>query len=118
MSSDLWGRRDPLENIPDEAPVTGPCTCDHGWRQVKPRYAEHVVAAVDDSQRAAAYAAVLNSYYPCQRCRPTQFYRWAEGHWEQGHDLTSCATCIDILGGKRAVRNLSRTLHPEENPKR
>lgn len=109
MAPDLWGQR--TERDPLEEPPPAACGCDHGWRQVKPAYAEHMVADItDEAERRHRYAAALNTWYPCRNCRPVQFYRWAEGHWLVDHDVSSCEACIEIMGGKRAVRKLEAAI--------
>jgi hypothetical protein len=82
-----------------------------GWRFVTPEYAEHMVAEItSEAERAQRRASALNSVFPCRGCRPVQFLRWAEQHWDREHDLSSCAQCIEALGGKRALRRLEKTM--------
>lgn len=81
----------------------GPCVkCDHGWVTVGSGYVEdharlpdHVLVSGEDRDRIlrARRAALAESVYPCRRCRPTQFFRWANGCGTPGHDVEGCKQC-------------------------
>lgn len=115
----------PTDNDP-LAEDEGPCTrCDGGWVQVQPAYAVHqypdlsaeqldglppeAVELLVGSIDLMRYAA-LNSVYPCRRCRPAMFFRWAGGHFKFGHDIATCPECIEVLGGRRAARRVAAHL--------
>lgn len=122
----------PTENDP-LAEETGPCTtCERGWVTVKPGYALHLypdptmeqLADLDEEQQAKLWAtteehrrAAANSVYPCRRCRPAMFYRWAGGHFRPGHDPLACDECTELMGGKRAAQRAARAL-PVTTPRR
>lgn len=109
----------PTDNDP-LAEEEGPCVrCEGGWVQVRPEYAVHrfpdptmeQLAGADDATRAAMWrtvecsrAAARNSVYPCRRCRPEAFYRWAGGHLDAGHDVLACSECIELMTPRRASR--------------
>lgn len=91
-------RRDPLEDGPPDH------DCDHGWVHVHPEYAERTARTLVPEgvePPAAMVAALADSWYPCKWCQPTQFFRWAQGHWHPEHDITACAECIAVHGGRR-----------------
>lgn len=102
---------DPLDDRP-----RGPCPdCEGvGWRRVLPEYAarmfpmpeatlEHPVdqatlemlQALVQERREAAEA----TSYPCRTCRPSQFYRWAGGHYSPDHP-DWCPQCLALRRGK------------------
>lgn len=101
-----------------------PCTrCDQGMVQVRPAYAEHLypdptaeqVAGLTAEQLAGVWARIEErraaarwSFYPCRTCRPTQFYRWVGGHMDSGHNPTTCAECVELMGGARAAARAAR----------
>lgn len=110
--------RDPLEldedeGPPPERPEPGGCPygCADGWVQVKPKYAEHMAdqkhADRDTPAWRSAYAAHLNSSYPCRTHRPVQFFRWAGGHYANDHDPSSCVECAEAHGGQRRARKVA-----------
>lgn len=115
------------------AEETGPCTtCDGGWVQVQAAYALHLYPDPTMEQLAeltteqtevlwasitSARAAAARSYYPCRRCRPAMFYRWAGGHFRPNHDVTACDECVELMGGRRAAARAARAL-PVHTPRR
>lgn len=97
-------------------PVQDEHSCEGGWVQVQPKYAEHLAAQVAPEGTPGyrlALAALLNSVYPCQVCRPAQFYRWAKGHWRPDHDMADCPDCAGIYGGKHAARRAEARHAPD-----
>lgn len=116
---------DPLE---DEQ--RGPCDCDAGWRTVQPSYADHLYPAptLDEmaglteadqfvllQQIETKRAGAARSVYPCRRCNPTAFYRWAAGHWSADHDPGGCADCMTAQG-RQPRRARSRPVPNSESP--
>jgi hypothetical protein len=107
---------------PDDDPLTepdGPCTCDRGMIHVSADYAarqypdwtDEQLAHLSPEQRADATLrlterrhAATNSVYPCRRCRPEQFYRWADGHMKPGHDPARCGICNDPPSPHRTAK--------------
>lgn len=79
-------------------PPLPPHECVGGWREVTDVYAEHLAAG-----DPAKVAALRNSVYPCKQCKPTQFFRWVQGHYQPGHEPEACDACKDALAikGKR-----------------
>lgn len=39
------------------------------------------------------FRALLNSVYPCPRCRPAQFQKWRNGCYRPGHVARRCKVC-------------------------
>lgn len=116
----------------------GPCTkCDGGYVTVQPAYAVHlfpdptaeqVVGMSTEAHQAlldeieTRRAAARNSVYPCRRCNPPLFFRWAGGHLALGHDVLTCSECIELMGGRRAAARVARHLpdgpRPVHTPRR
>lgn len=99
------------------------CGCDHGWRQVDPRYAlthvpqdletmaadlqARVDAAKDLGVADHGLDADLREYaelrrlrltwaeavFPCPRCRKVQFRRWRAGCYRANHHRSTCKIC-------------------------
>lgn len=123
---------DPLE---DAEPAM--CSCESGWIVVPPSYAEHMHPLPQQPEVGAtaeamilyqhqtervlmSRASAMNSVYPCKRCRPAKFERWAGGHLDSGHDLHHCEVCKDAAGTtKRERRSRPRQVEPgyEERPR-
>jgi len=59
---------------------------------------EATTATIDRWQR---FRALLNSVYPCPRCRPSQFARWRAGCFQPGHVARRCKVCAAALEGAR-----------------
>lgn len=102
-----------------------PCDCDHGWRYVSRRYADHIaegMALGEGVSLGSVVAGLLNSVYPCRPCRPGPFYRWSGGHFADDHDVASCADCIAAHGGSRPARRHAKVAgthtHGDEPPPR
>src|SRR5690606_5208726 len=91
--------------------------CDDGWRSVDARWVEAQApmpdppgddatdAQLDEWQRAVDYAhtrrkSLANTVYPCDRCRPELFARWAAGHLDPDHNSSSCSECRDVRRGR------------------
>ena len=55
---------------------------------------EATTATIDRWQR---FRALLNSVYPCPRCRPSQFARWRNGCYQPGHVARRCKVCAAAL---------------------
>lgn len=125
----------PTENDP-LAEDEGPCTkCVGGYVEVKPAYALHQypdptmdqLAALDHDPAAVAALwaqvetsrqAALNSVYPCRRCNPALFFRWAGGHLVLNHDMVNCQECVEAMGGKRAAARAARAFPDTPTPRR
>lgn len=94
--------------------------CDHGWKQVKPPYAEHIALTKGEPDSEAyrlAYASLIQSYYPCSICRPNQFFRWVKGHYSKDHDTGTCPDCVALRKG-RAAGDEARRLQAPDLPER
>lgn len=81
--------------------------CDGGWQWVKRQYAEHVAASMHvegTTPPEAIVAGLLNSVYPCRICKPSEFFRWAKGHFAREHDIATCVECIAAHGGAKAAK--------------
>lgn len=104
---------DPLEEAPPAKAEGCAHGCVDGWVQVREKYAEHMAdqrhGAENRETQAwrSAYAANLNSAYPCRVHRPVQFFRWAGGHYEKDHDPGTCPDCIEAHGGARKARRFA-----------
>ena len=103
--------------------------CDDGWRSVDARWVEAQApmpdppgddasdAQLDEWQRAVDYAhtrrkSLANTVYPCDRCRPELFARWAAGHLDPDHDSSSCSECRDVRRGRASAGNPSQVRPP------
>lgn len=51
---------------------------------------ENTTAAIDRWQK---FRAMLNTVYPCPRCRPAQFAKWRAGCYQPGHVAKRCKVC-------------------------
>lgn len=97
--------------------------CDNGWVTVPPEYAERLVPEIDlpdgqgpewDAIRAEKLAeyerakrAAGEHVYPCKRCQPETFARWASRHYEPGHHLVDCGECAAIRRSRAPKRRLA-----------
>lgn len=108
------------------------CTaCVDGWVFVQDGYVDRLApvpfreAEQSDEVYAALVAAnearrsaLARTVYPCKDCRPTQFFRWAAGHFAGDHDRTACPDCRDgrVAGTGRRRRRAQEPPLPEPPP--
>ncbi len=120
--------RDPLDDD-----YHGVCSCEGGWIAVPPSYAEHLhplppqPALGSTTEVLVAHhlrvesitlrrASATNSVYPCKRCRPEQFDRWAGGHFDAKHDPHRCDECSEAAGTPRRTRRATSAARPVGEP--
>lgn len=86
------------------------CPCGGtGWRPVSEKYAAGNADQLHDREAdpnrwASAFAALLNSVYPCKTHNADAFWRWANGHMKPEHDRSACPDCQPVKASGRSMR--------------
>ena len=106
--------------------------CENGWVTPLPNYVDQYAPWPADppdgasAELLAAHAELVekvrvqrashsNDVYPCKTCRPSQFHRWAQGHYKVGHDPSRCGQCQDVHRGRSPDIDAIKSYVPDDD---